>query len=399
MAKAVSQDAYGRHRLHTAVAWCVAAVGCVVFAALGYAVLMASAGIPSTRDTGRSDQTSAMTAVTVSCLLIPLAIVWYASRIAVRSDRHDGAEYAGAFALAASAAASVGPPAAMVVELGSRRNALEFAVFVSAAVAVVAAAYIQYRAESRMTVTLARLLIVAAVAVAAGVVLVAAFAVPVPVVAAVCSLLGVWYMHAQANVILRVPDRYLLEWRRYMSQKWTVRGAVPEDSRPLTEGDIAEDMGVFSAEYTYGLVVGHLAVAAGYAVMCLTLPERPGVLVTIGFAAYSVLLPCYLLLRPRTANGVFERMLMRAVGVAIPTMGIACVASHDAWRWLTTYLVLALLAVGLAVAASTLVLAGGFRSIMLSRMGDWIAASSLALMGPAALLASDAMDMIRGFMS
>ena len=73
--------------------------------------------------------------------------------------------------------------------------------------------------------------------------------------------------------------------------------------------------------------------------------------------------------------------------------------SHDAWRWLTTYLVLALLAVGLAVAASTLVLAGGFRSIMLSRMGDWIAASSLALMGPAALLASDAMDMIRGFMS
>ena len=399
MAKAVSQDAYGRHRLHTAVAWCVAAVGCVAFTALGYAVLMTSAGIPSTRDAGRSDQTSAMTAVTVSCLLIPLAIVWYASRIAVRSDRHDGAEYAGAFALAASAAASVGPPAAMVVELGSRRNALEFAVFVSAAVAVVAAAYIQYRAESRMTVTLARLLIVAAVAVAAGVVLVAAFAVPVPVVAAVCSLLGVWYMHAQANVILRVPDRYLLEWRRYMSQKWTVRGAVPEDSRPLTEGDIAEDMGVFSAEYTYGLVVGHLAVAAGYAVMCLTLPERPGVLVTIGFAAYSVLLPCYLLLRPRTANGVFERMLMRAVGVAIPTMGIACVASHDAWRWLTTYLVLALLAVGLAVAASTLVLAGGFRSIMLSRMGDWIAASSLALMGPAALLASDAMDMIRGFMS
>ena len=36
---------------------------------------------------------------------------------------------------------------------------------------------------------------------------------------------------------------------------------------------------------------------------------------------------------------------------------------------------------------------------MMSRMADWMTSLSLALMGVAAFLASDAMNMIRGFMS
>ena len=90
---------------------------------------------------------------------------------------------------------------------------------------------------------------------------------------------------------------------------------------------------------------------------------------------------------------------MRSCSVLLPAAALITLTNHDDWRWLVTWLVFGLIAVGIVIAAATLAVSGGFKSLMLSRVGDWITTGSLALMGPAAFLASNAMDMIRGFMS
>lgn len=91
--------------------------------------------------------------------------------------------------------------------------------------------------------------------------------------------------------------------------------------------------------------------------------------------------------------------MMRSCAMLVAVMSLLTLAGHDDWRWLTVYVAFGLLALGLVVAASTLVLPTGFKSLMMSRMADWMTSLSLALMGVAAFLASDAMNMIRGFMS
>lgn len=408
-----AQDAYERQRVNVAVAWAVAASLCVAFAVFGFDGVMRgrAASTDSAVFQGLVSgligvDASAKDTVTVSAVVFNafaatvLALLsYYAAHVTVRTDWHRSVDYAGSLATVVAAAIATGPALARIAQIMSVTRSAALAVFLSATLVAVMAAYIQYAASGRITVALARLLITAAVIIALSIIAVVIFAIPAPVIAAACSVGGAWYVHAQANVILRVPDRYLIEWRRYMSQRWTVRGAVPENSRPLYTHDISEDMTIFSAEYTMGLVVGHLYIAAGYVVLCLTMPAEPDLFTTIGFGAYSVLLPCYLLLRPRTAGSALERMLMRSCAVLLPAAALITLTNHGDWRWLVTWVVFGLIAVGIVIAAATLAVSGGFKSLMLSRIGDWIAAGSLALMGPAAFLASNAMDMIRGFMS
>lgn len=39
------------------------------------------------------------------------------------------------------------------------------------------------------------------------------------------------------NIVVHVPDRYLVQWRAYMTRRWTVRGGIPEEARVLTQVD------------------------------------------------------------------------------------------------------------------------------------------------------------------
>ena len=57
------------------------------------------------------------------------------------------------------------------------------------------------------------------------------------------------------NIVVHVPDRYLVQWRAYMTRRWTVRGGIPEEARVLTQVDIREDMQTFQARYATGFVL------------------------------------------------------------------------------------------------------------------------------------------------
>lgn len=392
-----AKDAYARRQADGAVVWTCVSVVCLLVAALAFASLAAPSSLPAWAST--PDGMAVMAVVDLLMALFVFAVMCRANGVLVRLRWHHDVDYAGSFAATICASIAMGATLARVIQLGPFTRTVPFAVFLAGAMCAMDAAYVQYAASNRMTIALSRFMIAAGGIVAVSVALTVEAGVPVSVVAAACSVGGAWYMHAQANVILRVPDRYLLEWRRYMTQKWTVRGAVPKESRPLRTGDIAEDMRIFGAEYTVGLVVSHLYMVGGYGVMCATLPADPDPFITGGFAAYSVLLPCYLLFKPRTAGSMLERMLMRSCASLIPLMGLIAASRQESWNWLVPYLVFAVIGVGVIVAATTLVVSTGFKSLMLSRIGDWLVASSVALMGPAAFLASNAMDMIRGFMS
>ncbi len=402
----VPADSHKRGCISESVAWGCAAASCVALAALGFVSLawpsespLSSARSQSTGFSFPGNPVPADLALVLVVIVALMAVLCRSAVVLARLTWHHRVDYAGSMACVMAASLALGPMLVRLIRQPSMTRAIPLAVFLSAVICAVSAAYVQYASSYRMTVTLARFCIAVGILVAAVCSCVIMGGAPVSVAAALCSVGGVWYVHAQANVILRVPDRYLLEWQRYMTHRWTVRGPIPEQSRPLYTHDIAEDMDVFGAEYTLGLVISHLFIVSGFAVLCLSLPERPNLFVTIGFGAYAVLLPCYLLLRPRTASSVLERMMMRSCAMLVAVMSLLTLAGHDDWRWLTVYVAFGLLALGLVVAASTLVLPTGFKSLMMSRMADWMTSLSLALMGVAAFLASDAMNMIRGFMS
>ncbi|KAB7788995.1 hypothetical protein [Bifidobacterium leontopitheci] len=401
----MATDAHRRDHVNTAVAWGCAAASCVALAVMGFLSLPRPEARPSRavttswRSDAFVDPWLIDVLLSIGAMLVLLAVLCRAASSLAHATWHRHAEYAGAFATTIAASVAFGPLASRFMQQSDIARPMPFAVFVSSCVAIVAFAYVQYASGYRMTVTLARFCLIAAVLVSFTDVAVVMGGVPVPVAAGLCSLCGIWLVHAQANLILRVPDRYLLEWQRYMTHRWTVRGPIPQRSRPLHTHDIAEDLDIATAEYTLGLIIAHLFMILGLAALCWSLPAEPDLLQTIGFVAYTVALACYLLLRPRTANSMFERMLMRAGAIVVVALAFATVAGHEDWRWLLPYLAFGLLAVGMVVVASTLALSEGFKSLMMSRLADALTSLSIALAGPAAFLASDAMDLIRGFLS
>ena len=219
-----AQDAYERQRVNVAVAWAVAASLCVAFAVFGFDGVMRgrAASTDSAVFQGLVSgligvDASAKDAVTVSAVVFNaftatvLALLsYYAAHVTVRTDWHRSVDYAGSLATVVAAAIAAGPALARIAQIMSVTRSAALAVFLSATLVAVMAAYIQYAASGRITVALARLLITAAVIIALFIIAVVIFAIPAPVIAAACSVGGAWYVHAQANVILRVPVRYLL---------------------------------------------------------------------------------------------------------------------------------------------------------------------------------------------
>lgn len=146
------------------------------------------------------------------------------------------------------------------------------------------------------------------------------------------------------NIVMHVPDRYLVEWRTYMTRRWTVRGGIPEKSRVLTRADVHDDMQTFLARYSTGFTICMMLMLLTYAIVADSCAfDQP--YDRIGFLTLSAALFLFLTLKPRQSGRPFERYLMRLGGVtvlliwcmhmphALPDWGASLAVGVHADRW------------------------------------------------------------------
>lgn len=132
------------------------------------------------------------------------------------------------------------------------------------------------------------------------------------------------------NIVVHVPDRYLVQWRAYMTRRWTVRGGIPEEARVLTQVDIREDMQTFQARYATGFVLCLALLVLPYAAL-VAFCDFHRMYDAVGFLVLTAALFLFLTLKPRRSGRPFERYCMRLSAVMV--MAMACVR---AWGFMTT---------------------------------------------------------------
>lgn len=225
------------------------------------------------------------------------------------------------------------------------------------------------------------------------------FDLPVAVAAASMVVLGAYGIQLMSNLVVHVPDRYLVQWRDYMTQRWTVRGVIPQNARALSLSDVDKDMPRFLARYDAGVTMCGIYTLLGYAMLIRNI-DNSSPLVRIGAIVLSVALIVFLELKPRQSGRVFERMMMRFLGLAVMVMALLHIdvmvpAVHGGnllWP------MLACVMAGLVMVVALLAQHGGFYSLLLSRIGDGLCTLSVLVLLPAAFFAAGGFELLRGGM-
>lgn len=204
-------------------------------------------------------------------------------------------------------------------------------------------------------------------------------------------------LRALPSSLVDVAEGYHIDYRHFMSSRWTVRGVIPDDPGPVAMSVVRATVEESAAR----LVVGTVLLAA---TPVLVIPAvLPGLASadpfvfggTIGLLATVVLA---LLLAPRHAAQPVLRWAPR-IGAALVLGEIALVLALSGPPLLVTLVAGGLLVVGLIGAALLVPVARGVRSLGWSRfadLGEWVA---VALALPAALFAADALDVVRGMIA
>lgn len=224
------------------------------------------------------------------------------------------------------------------------------------------------------------------------------FTLQASLLAGIVLALAVCCLQMLPNIVVHVPDRYLVEWRTYMTRRWTVRGGIPEQARVLTRADVHDDMQTFQSRYSTGFVICLTLTLASYAaVACSCAYNHP--YDRIGFLALSSALFLFLGLKPRQSGRPFERYAMRFGAIVVVL--ICCTRISQALPMVRSDTLA--LASALAVGAAGLIMAfcmlaqhSGFHSLVLSRIGDALCFASMMITPPSAFFAVGALEFIRG---
>lgn len=204
-------------------------------------------------------------------------------------------------------------------------------------------------------------------------------------------------LRALPALLLVVPEGYHIEYRHFMSNRWTVRGAIPA-SQPAVEPEfVSGTVGDAVARVATGSVLLSLVAVLSMPVALRAAatgdPVRLGG--AIGLAATVVLA---LLLVPRRDAGAAVRWVPRLAAAAI--LVEATIALIVTLPGLVPALVATGCLVAGTVAAGTVVpIARGSSSLVWSRVADVVEAFSVALALPAGLLAADVLGVLRGMMA
>lgn len=225
---------------------------------------------------------------------------------------------------------------------------------------------------------------------------------PTPMLCTLVVLLAACALQIMPNLVVHVPDQYLIEWGKVSSRRSTVRGAIPPASRPLKGSDTTGEMAGFHVAYCWGTMIALGLIVIAYGVMLLDTPIVPfsqlalastGWWQNVAVLVLGVALTLFLLLKPRQSGHPALRMAYRVGGALTFAFTVAALPSS----WLPA-LALAAVVAGIVMVAVSFPLQSGTHSLFLSRLGDTCTTLSLFLIPPAALLAGGAFSVIRGMM-
>lgn len=204
-------------------------------------------------------------------------------------------------------------------------------------------------------------------------------------------------LRALPSSLVNLPEGYFIDYKHFMSSRWTVRGAIPESPGPVRADNVTAVVDDSSARLVAGTVVLSTT-AALMAPFAMLQPWPNDPVVVSGGIALLVCLELSLLLTPRhTTSRVLRWMPRAGAGVVLVT---AVVHASAALGGDALLLGAALLfVVALAAVAVVVPISRGTSSLVWSRIGDAFEWLAVALALPAALLYADALSMLRGMMS
>jgi hypothetical protein len=203
-------------------------------------------------------------------------------------------------------------------------------------------------------------------------------------------------LRALLSTLVDVPPGLFIDYARYQSTRWSVRQQLPEEVHSIGAADARRLVSRSTGRLVAGTVV--LCVAAALAAP-VALPGYDGSdpLVLAGRIALPITTVLALLLGARRFSTPLLRWLPRATAAVI-ILVVASALVHVGDPIALTLLAAVCLVVGACVAFAVVPAGRGARSLFWSRLGDTFEWIAIALSLPSALLAADAVDLLRGMM-
>ena len=199
------------------------------------------------------------------------------------------------------------------------------------------------------------------------------------------------------TTLLDLPEGYSINYAHFMSSRWTVRGAVPDDPGPVTMDRVRPSVSESSARLAAGTVMLSLLPPLVVPYMIGGV-DAAGMLVRVGTVGALAATFTVLTLLPRHGSAGPLRWVTRA-SAALLALEVVVHEATTAGR--TDLLGGAIAMLVLAALAAVLVvpMGKGSRSLTWSRLGDIVEALAIALALPLAMLSADVLEGVREMMS
>jgi hypothetical protein len=197
--------------------------------------------------------------------------------------------------------------------------------------------------------------------------------------------------------IMNVPEGYAINYKHFMSNRWTVRGVVPDDPGEITDAVVRPYIAESRARLTVGTaVLSVVAVLTTPSVAAITRGEN--LLTSIGAWVLLVSTTLALLLLPRRATSRSNRWVPRSAATAI-LLQLAILTAVNSEPVTRVILAGALLLGGLLTCVAMITIARGTRVLAWSRIADVVENIAVVLALPAGMIAAGTLEFVRTMVS
>ncbi|MFV0287023.1 MAG: hypothetical protein ACK5IM_11695 [Demequina sp.] len=198
-------------------------------------------------------------------------------------------------------------------------------------------------------------------------------------------------------LLLRVPEGYAIEYRHFLGNRWSVRGAIPDDPGAVSMPTVRTYVDAAQARLHAGVVTLSV-MAAACAPFVAPLTRSDSLIPRIGATVLLVATAMGLTLWPRRTSRPVLRWTPRLSAAAIVVVVLAQVAlgTSEPSR---LGLAVAGLVVGTVAAMLIAPVAARRAALGWSRLGDLVESASVVLALPAGFLAAGTLEFVRAMVS
>lgn len=199
------------------------------------------------------------------------------------------------------------------------------------------------------------------------------------------------------TTLVNVADGHHIDYKHFMSSRWTVRGSIPESPGSVAIDDLRVVVAGSSARLVTGTVL-LTAVAVAFVPFAVPRILDDSPFIAGGAIAMVCTLVLALLLAPRHSGSPVLRWVPRA-GSGLILLATTMTLVHELGAILPVVIAATLLTLAVVAASTVVPIGRGERSLVWSRLADVFESLAVAFSLPAALLAADILTALRGMMS